>query len=169
MPDTASLDRSRPWYREPWPWLLAIMPVATVIAGAVTLGLAIDSYDGLIAQDYYKQGLAINRELKRSESALLLGLSAEMHVDGERGEVLVRLSDSDLRPRELLLQLAHPTRAGQDRVVRMKAVGPGRYAGSVRLPDQARWNVVLEDAERRWRLAGAWNTSAQGARLAPAL
>ena len=31
----------RPWYREPWPWLLASIPFATVIAGGFTLSLAI--------------------------------------------------------------------------------------------------------------------------------
>ncbi|RPI42555.1 MAG: hypothetical protein EHM59_17550, partial [Betaproteobacteria bacterium] len=52
----------KPWYREPWPWLLMAAPAAAVLAGAVTLALAIQSYDGLVAEDYYKQGLAVNQQ-----------------------------------------------------------------------------------------------------------
>ena len=54
-----------PWYREPWPWLLMAGPVTVIIAGGFTAWLAVTSSDGLVADDYYKQGLAINQTLER--------------------------------------------------------------------------------------------------------
>ena len=57
----------KPWYREPWPWILMSGPAAVLIAGAATLWLAFTSSDGLVADDYYVRGLQINRELAQPE------------------------------------------------------------------------------------------------------
>lgn len=35
----------RPWYREPWPWVLIALPLITIIACFVTLYLAISRPD----------------------------------------------------------------------------------------------------------------------------
>ena len=42
--------------------------------GLITLWLAITSFDGLVADDYYKQGLAINQTLARADAAQELRL-----------------------------------------------------------------------------------------------
>ena len=68
----------RPWYREPWPWLLMLGPALVIVAGAVTVALAVVSDDGVIAEDYYKRGLAIDRVLARDARARELGLSARV-------------------------------------------------------------------------------------------
>ena len=59
------MSRAQPWYREPWPWILMSGPAAVIVAGAVTTWMAFASADGLVADDYYKRGLAINAVLKR--------------------------------------------------------------------------------------------------------
>ena len=38
-----------------------IAPAAAVVGGAVMLWLALTTYDGLVSDDYYKEGLAINQ------------------------------------------------------------------------------------------------------------
>ena len=58
-----------PWYRQIWPWLLMLGPGIVVIAGFITLWLAITSFDGLVADDYYKKGLGVNQDLSRRERA----------------------------------------------------------------------------------------------------
>ena len=55
---------AKSWYREPWPWLLMMGPAIVIVAGFYTLWLAIQSNDGLVADDYYKRGLAINQTLR---------------------------------------------------------------------------------------------------------
>jgi len=44
----------RPWYREPWPWVLIAIPLLTVIASAITLWLAVSRPDYLVIgpEDY---------------------------------------------------------------------------------------------------------------------
>ena len=46
-----------------------IAPAVAVVCGAVMLWLAITSYDGLVSDDYYKEGLAINQVLRRDKRA----------------------------------------------------------------------------------------------------
>ncbi len=40
----------RPWYREPWPWVLIAIPLLTVIASAFTFWLAISHPDYLVVE-----------------------------------------------------------------------------------------------------------------------
>jgi hypothetical protein len=44
-------------------------PAAVIVAGGVTIWLAVASADGLVATDYYQRGLAINRDEKREPQA----------------------------------------------------------------------------------------------------
>ena len=45
------MSAARPWYKEPWPWLLMSGPAAVVLAGALTAWLAFAGADGLVAED----------------------------------------------------------------------------------------------------------------------
>ena len=70
---------SAPWYRQRWPWLLAIAPAAALVGGLITLWLAITTSDSLVVDDYYREGRAINQQLARDRTATDLGLQAELH------------------------------------------------------------------------------------------
>ena len=46
----------RPWYREPWPWVLIAIPVLTIIACGITLWLALANPDYLVVdEDQYRE------------------------------------------------------------------------------------------------------------------
>jgi hypothetical protein len=49
----------KPWYKEPWPWILMAGPVIVIVAGVITAWLAVISNDGLVSDDYYKQGMGL--------------------------------------------------------------------------------------------------------------
>jgi uncharacterized protein len=90
MPNpSGSSVNAGPWYREPWPWLLMAGPVAAIVAGIATAWIAIVHQDGLVADDYYKEGLAINRTIARHEAAVRLGVVAQVR-DLDRSLVLDR-------------------------------------------------------------------------------
>jgi hypothetical protein len=148
--------RTQPWYREPWPWILMAGPATVVVAGLVTAWLAVRSDDGLVLDDYYKEGLAINKTLGRSDAAERLGIRAELFLVDGRARVLLGVATGGA----LSLQLAHPTRAGMDQSVKLAMVGPGVYEGQLRPLQAGRWHVVLEQGD--WRLTGDWTLPAAG-------
>lgn len=153
-PFDVAQDRS--WRREPWVWFLAAGPLTVIAAGFVTLWLALASDDGLVTDDYYKQGLAINQALGRDRMAAALGLRASVLAGPER--VRVVLTGSRM-PAALRLQLSHPTRRGKDQEVALTAAAAGVYEGWLPAAVRAgRWRVLLEDAEKSWRLSGEWPT-----------
>jgi len=146
---------SRPWYREPWPWILMSGPAAVVVAGFATLWLAVSTSDGLVAEDYYKQGLAVNRVFAREDAAERLGLVAT--VEPARGTLRVRLAGRAAPP-ALFVRLAHATRAGFDVTLRLARGADGSYQAALppALP-AGHWHVAIEDPRREWRVAGVWS------------
>ncbi|MDW8468063.1 MAG: FixH family protein [Burkholderiales bacterium] len=138
-----------PWYREPWPWALMAAPAAAVLGGAVTIWLAFATADGLVADDYYRRGLAINRVLAREEAARRLGVRAEVERAG--GRLRVRLAGD--APEALFAHLAHATRAGYDARLRLARTAEGVYEAPLADLAPGRWRLVLEDPQGRWRIA----------------
>ena len=150
------------WYREPWPWILMAGPAAVIVAGAVTVWLAVSTADGLVADDYYKRGLAINQEIRRDQAVLDLGIAAS--VETRDGVLRVRLSWGNpvepagtvtLTPSEpdaLFAQLVHATRAGHDQRLRLARTAPGVYEAALPERPAGRWRLTLEDPRREWRI-----------------
>ncbi|HSQ09734.1 MAG TPA: FixH family protein [Burkholderiaceae bacterium] len=166
-----------PWYRQPWPWFLIALPATAVIASIATAIIAARGFDGLVAADYYKQGLAINDEVARAQLARDLGLEARIELagitDGDR--VRVEIDAQRALPPEaaLRLRLVHPGRPGEDRtavlsrqdvdpenrralyVGTLQAVAPtSSYVGPVS------WQVILES--QQWRVDDSFTAGGGG-------
>lgn len=139
------------WYRHPWPWIFIGMLALTVIAGGITLWLAISTNDGLVADDYYKQGLGINKQLARSERARALSLEGALRLG--TGEIAVSLAGraGTVLPARLRISFAHPTKGGLDRALLLDKDGPGWRSRFEPLPP-GRWIVSIEDEQATWRL-----------------
>lgn len=46
----------RPWYREPWPWIIMGLLGSVIIASLITLGIAISNPDAMVVDDaQYRQ------------------------------------------------------------------------------------------------------------------
>lgn len=52
-----------PWWRYPLLWMVLAGPAVVVMASFVTLWLAVRTPDPVVAEDYYQQGIEINRTL----------------------------------------------------------------------------------------------------------
>lgn len=145
---------SAPWYRHRWPWLLMAGPAVVVVASFITLWLAVHTDDGLVTENYYRQGLAINQTLKLSERARELGLEAGLRIGVD--QISVRLAAADARfapPETIQVSVAHPTRAGLDQTQTLTRQG-ARYVGRFRLPADGHWTVMIEDAAKTWLMMG---------------
>jgi len=155
-------DDHRPWYREPWVWFVAGLPAVAVAASFAALGFAIATDDGVVADDYYRQGLAVNQVLRREARARELRLAATAVFSGS--DVTVALSGA--REAALRVRLVHPTRSGLDQSVALRPSGRG-YEGRFAAPNGEARLVALEDAGATWRLTGKWSGRDGRAELAP--
>lgn len=140
------------WYAEPWVWLLIALPMTAVIGGMITIYLAVSSSDGLVVDDYYERGKAINRDLARDEAAARYNLNASL-VLYQGDAVRMQLSPvSGTWPDVVRLQLLHPTRAGHDQTVDLRHEGAGSYSGNIAPLGKGHWYVQLDAGD--WRLHG---------------
>jgi hypothetical protein len=138
-----------PWYRERWPWILMSGPAIVLVAGVITTWIAFDSADGLVADDYYRKGLAINKVIAREERARSLGLAAS--IDSSGGRLRVRLSGD--APEAIFAHLAHATRSGFDARLRLARGADGAYEAALPALPAGRWRLALEDPRGSWRIA----------------
>ena len=145
---------AEPWYRDRWPWLIMSVPAISAVLGIAMLMLAMGSYDGLVAEDYYKQGLAINEVLDKEAHAARLGVQADMKIVGERLTVVLRGGQAN--PGALILRLAHPTRANEDLKLRLRMSGVQTYEAAWPQLGEGRWRVILEDEAGTWRVSALW-------------
>lgn len=151
---------SQPWYKEPWPWIIMAGPVAVIIAGVITIWLAMASFDGMVEDDYYKQGLAVNQRIQRDRMAEQLGLRAEVMRSGNLLRVMLSSQAQMQFPDQLNFRFSHPTRGGMDHTVVLNHEGQGFYRGALGADVTGRWHVFLEDQELNWRLLGDWQLNA---------
>lgn len=145
---------SKPWYKEPWPWILMSGPFAVVVASFVSAWVALSSTDGLVVEDYYKKGLAANETIAMSDKAKALGLQVGINLSSNA--ISAHLSSQDKNyglPPRIRVTLAHPTRAGMDQTLNLVKVGEV-YQGEYRLPRAGHWIVTVEDEAGSWRLLG---------------
>ena len=159
---------SKLWYREPWPWILMAGPVVVIVAGAATLILAIGSDDGLVVDDYYRQGLAINRTLVRDQRAKDLGVTAVLNFTPSRDRVSIAVEGNTDRPAAYKLSLVHGTRKGQDQILILTAMPDGGYGAFLRPVHGAGWRAILEDDGGGWRLTGEWSGASDRVELVAA-
>ena len=150
-----------PWWRQAWPWFLLALPASAVVGGMVTLWFALNGADDLVSDDYYKEGLAIHQALERDAKASQLGLNAELQAQGGMLSVQVGGQLENL-PDRLLLRLIHPTQAGQDLVLTLRAGGRQTFSAPLPAMTAGRRQLQLEPPDRSWRLIGEGHSPLTG-------
>lgn len=152
MPHPLPPEDSQPWYRQFWPWFLIALPATVVVAGLSMVYIANRHADDLVVDEYYKNGLAINRQLEKKQQAQTLGLQAELEISADTVTVIMV---GDVAQNNLLLQLSHPLESDRDFTVPLVRTAPNQFQGSLSSPLTQRWHWVLEAAsESSWRLDG---------------
>lgn len=129
-------------------------PAIVVVAGIATAWIATATSDGLVVDDYYKQGLAVNQTLARNEAAAVMRLEARLRLADGRAELHLVSRAGAALPAQVRVTLAHPTRGGEDQSV-LLAGAKGDYSGRIAAMGPGRWYVAIEDEAGTWRLAGS--------------
>ena len=77
----ASPSLPRPWWTFGYVWLVISGPAAVAVASVVTVWLALAYPETLVAQDYYRRGVEINRELAaQRQQSLAPALQGRNHA-----------------------------------------------------------------------------------------
>jgi hypothetical protein len=71
---------SGPWWTYPLVWMVIAGPAAVVVAGFVTLWLAIRTPDPVVAADYYRRGMEINKTLAARDKSLAPAQQGRNHA-----------------------------------------------------------------------------------------
>lgn len=154
-------EQHRPWYREPFVWLIIAFPLTSVILGVTLYIVADRTKDGLVVDDYYKKGKEINLSLARDQAAQHAGLRAQVQLDAATQKVVMSLSAKPgvTLPNTISLRWLHATRDGFDRTQELLQVSPGQYRATFPELAPGRWYLHAEAQD--WRIQGSLRVPAE--------
>lgn len=152
-----------PWYRQFWPWFLMALPASAVVAGITTVIIAMQTEDTLVSDDYYKDGLAINQDLKRENKARSMGLNAQIHIN-QQGVLQITMNADQSLPAwpAIQISLSHPTQARKDLSYTALIDQQGDYIVHQASIHAGRWYIKLEAPGQEWRLNGTMQVQELG-------
>ena len=75
-----STPAAAPWWKFGHVWMVIAGPAIVVVAGFVTLWLAIHRPDPLVDENYYRRGIEINRTLEHPEKSMAPALAGRNHA-----------------------------------------------------------------------------------------
>ena len=150
------------WHEEPLAWMVFGLPAVVVVASFITLGIAIKSADSLVVDDYYKEGLEINKVLVREDHAKAAALVFAPALSSD-GTLTLRFSSQPgfAYPNQIDLHLNHATRDDVDRKLALTHAGNGVYVGQVGKLQAGPWYVDASTAQ--WRVVKRVTIDMQGA------
>lgn len=150
--DESAVQTAQAWYQEPFVWLVIAIPASSVLVAIVLIVLAVESYDGLVVDDYYRRGLQINQTLDRDRTATELGIRAHIEFSQTTQLTTVTLSarDSGVIPEPLKLNFFHVSRQGLDHSVALRRVSDTVFVAPLLNLPPGRWHAQLETDT--WRL-----------------
>lgn len=146
---------TKPWYKHPHVWLLITFPALAILGGIYMIYLAYTNKDGLVSDNYYKDGQKINERIALDQKTAAQGITAQLLLGDDQQSVRVILNQAV--EGELILKIAHPTRDGFDQTIHLKPQAAMMFAGKAdHVIAQQRWQVELSDNKNNWRLAKEW-------------
>lgn len=152
------------WYKEPWMLLVVGGPAIVVIAATITGFIAWRGEDKVIAKDYYKHGLNINKDIYRDAKASEYKMLAKAQLDTVTGKITLQLEGNAALPSSVLLSTSTASSTSvyeQIQKISLSQVQPGIYEGALKMPSAsdsvnlALWHVQIEAAD--WRLTADWH------------
>lgn len=75
-----TVQSSLPWWKFGHVWLVLAGPAIVIVAGFYTLYLAIRTPDPVVSEDYYRQGMEINKTLETPAGSLAPAIQARNHA-----------------------------------------------------------------------------------------
>ena len=80
IPLNPSVQTSGPWWTYSLVWMVIAGPAVVIVASFVTLWLAIRTPDPVVAADYYRRGIEINKTLAARDKSLVPAQQGRNHA-----------------------------------------------------------------------------------------
>ncbi|HVZ43409.1 MAG TPA: FixH family protein [Ramlibacter sp.] len=77
---TTNDAKTLPWWKHGHVWLVISGPAVVVVAGFATLFLALRTPDPVVAGDYYRRGIEINKTLRAEHKTMLPAQQGRDHA-----------------------------------------------------------------------------------------
>lgn len=152
------------WYKEPWMLLVLGGPLVVVIAALFTFYLAWHDSDNVLTKDYYRQGLNIDKDIRRDARAGQYKLDANVKTDADAGKILLQLKGETSLPVSIQLSISSSSRGSEYEYlqkINLSQISPGNYEGTIKIPSPSDsinlklWHATIEGAD--WRLTSDWH------------
>lgn len=78
--EKSAVPAALPWWKFGHVWLVLAGPAIVIVAGFFTLYLAIRTPDPVVSEDYYRQGIEINKTLEAAPGSLAPAIQARNHA-----------------------------------------------------------------------------------------
>ena len=77
---SSATPAAAPWWKFGHVWLVLAGPLVVIVAGFITLWLAMSRPDPVVAEDYYQRGIDINQTLEHPEKSLAPAMKGRNHA-----------------------------------------------------------------------------------------
>ncbi|MBU2869719.1 FixH family protein [Colwellia sp. E2M01] len=138
------------WYREPWAWLVFILPFTAVVAGITTYIIANTNPDTLVVGDYYKKGKAINLEVNKVKTAQKLGMRFDLQLTDNK--LLIKPTGIEKKFPLLNVNFFHPTLEDHDFYLALTPDGNGHFRHQFDHEISGKWKVTISSFEGNWKI-----------------
>ena len=138
------------WYREPWAWLVFILPFTAVVAGIATYIIANTNPDTLVVGDYYKKGKSINLEVGKVKMAQKLGMRFAIQL--KNNELIIKPTGIEKVFPLLNVSFFHPTLEEKDFYLALTQDGNGYFRHHFDHNVSGKWKLTLTSFENNWKI-----------------
>ena len=71
---------TQPWWKHGYVWMILGGPALVVVAGIPTVVIAVRTPDPVVAADYYRRGIELNKTLRAQDKSVLPALQGRNHA-----------------------------------------------------------------------------------------
>jgi hypothetical protein len=145
----SAMPLKKPWYKEPWPWILMSGPAVVVVAGFYTAWLAVVSADGVLDKNApVKPVAAGNAQKVLQQAEVVIGADQKIRVFFNAGD--------NAKPNALQMLLTRADQQSEVQAVNLVADGGILTGTAAVVPHDGEWRVVLAPQGHEWRMEGLW-------------
>jgi nitrogen fixation protein FixH len=144
------MARGKPRQAGWWiPWVFVGGFVVVIGANAGMVAAAFATFTGLTTKNYYRRGLAYNKEIEAEREQRRRGWKATLRLvpTGQRkGRLIASFADragTGLLSLDVAVRMVRPTSAGHDFSTVLKPLGDGRYVADIAFPLPGQWRAEL--------------------------